>query len=84
MLSTTRTFCPLKNFFGRRVEVDETDDEAMNGGKVFAFARPLERLMNKINYDTTSEKITPQQRDDNSLHDRIGDEFVDVVNFIER
>ena len=54
------------------MEVVKTDDDAMNGGDVRALARPFERLVNEIDYDTALEKISPQRRDGNALRDRIG------------
>ena len=61
-----------ENAFGRRVEVGETDDDAMNGGKVCAFTRPLEGLMSEVDDNAALEKISPKRRDGNALSDRIG------------
>ena len=66
---------PVKNSFYRRMEVRESDDNAMDGGDVRAFACSLERLMNEIDDNTAFKKISPQWRDGNALPDRIcGDE----------
>ena len=56
-----------KIFFSRRVEVGEPDNDAMNSREVFAFARPLESLINEIDFDAALEKISPKRRHGNAL-----------------
>ena len=64
-----------ENFLDWRVEFSESDNDAMNGGEVWAFARPLKSLMNEIDFDAALEKVSPKRRDGKALTDGIsGDE----------
>lgn len=64
-------FIAVENFFNVHVEIGKTDDDAMNGGDVCTFARPLESSVHEVNCDALAEEIFPHDADTFTLHDRI-------------